>query len=72
MMRKEIFVQLILDFKNQQLPDLIPRKFKVDLDIPIKRAITILGPRRSGKTYYLYSLIKDLLKEGIKKRIFCI
>lgn len=72
MMRKEIFAQLILDFKNQQLPDLIPRKLKVDLDTPIKRAITILGPRRSGKTYYLYSLIKDLLKEGIKKRIFCI
>jgi hypothetical protein len=66
-MKKEVFAQLILDFKNQQLPSIIPRELKVDLNIPIKRAITILGPRRSGKTYYLYSLIKDLLKEGIKK-----
>ena len=67
MVKKETLAQIILDFQKQSLPDLIERELKVDLDIPLKRAITILGPRRSGKTYYLYSLIKKLLLKGISK-----
>ncbi|MBU4299212.1 ATP-binding protein [Patescibacteria group bacterium] len=67
MVRKETLAQIILDFQKDDLPELIERELGVDLEIPIKRAITILGPRRSGKTYYLYSLIKNLLKKGIKK-----
>jgi len=31
------------------------------------RAIAILGPRRSGKTFFLYSLIKKLIRKGIEK-----
>lgn len=73
MINKDVLGQIIADFKENSLPDLIPRKLKVDLDIPIKRAITIMGPRRSGKTYYLYSLIKELLNQGIgKERILYI
>lgn len=73
MINRDVLGQIIADFKENSLPDLIPRKLKVDLDIPIKRAITIMGPRRSGKTYYLYSLIKELLNQGIgKERILYI
>ena len=68
MIKKEIFAQIILDFQKEDLPGLIPRELEVDLEIPIKRAIAILGPRRSGKTYYLYYLIKKLLKKGVKKK----
>lgn len=73
MINRDVLGQIIADFKENILPDLIYRKLKVDLDIPIKRAITIMGPRRSGKTYYLYSLIKELLNQGIgKERILYI
>ena len=67
MINKEILAQIILDFQKNSLPELIDRELQVDLEIPLKRAIVILGPRRSGKTYYLYSLIKKLIKNGIKK-----
>ncbi len=67
MIEKEKIAQIILDFQKADLPQLIERELKVNLEIPIKRAIMILGPRRSGKTYYLYFLIKKLLEQGIKK-----
>lgn len=67
MISKEIFGQIILDFQKEELPEVIERDLQVDLKMPIKRAIAILGPRRSGKTYYFYSLIKKLLTEGINK-----
>jgi len=67
MIKKDIFAQIILDFQKENLPDLIERDLKIELEIPIKRAIAILGPRRTGKTYYLYSLIKKLLEKGIEK-----
>ena len=67
MINKEILARIILDFNKIKLPDIIERDLKINLEIPIKRAIAILGPRRSGKTYYLYSLINKLQKKGIKR-----
>lgn len=67
MTKKEIISQIILDFQKENLPELIERELRIDLEIPLKRATVILGPRRSGKTYYLYFLIKRLLKKGISK-----
>ena len=68
MLKKETLAQLILDFQKGDLPKLIERELEVNLEIPLRRAIAILGPRRCGKTYYLYFLIKKLLKKGIKKQ----
>lgn len=67
MIKREILAQAILDFQKRSLPDLIERELQIDLEVPIKRAITILGPRRSGKTYYIYSLIKTLVRRKIDK-----
>ena len=68
MIKKEILGQIILDFKTKHLPsNLIERDLKINLNTPLKRAITIMGPRRSGKTYYFYSIINELLNKGIAK-----
>lgn len=67
MITKTIFVEIILDYHRKELPSIISRDLEVDLEIPIKRVITIMGPRRAGKTFYLYSLIKKLLGQGIEK-----
>lgn len=67
MITKTAFAEIILDYQKKELPPIIPRDLEVDLEIPIKRAITIMGPRRAGKTFYLYSLIKKLLGQGIDK-----
>lgn len=66
MIKKEVLGQAILDFQKGRLPELIEREIKVPLKIPLKRALVIMGPRRSGKTYYLYYLIKKLLTRKIQ------
>lgn len=55
---KQIFKQVITDFRTSPLPELTARELKVPLDSG--KIITIIGPRRSGKTFYLYQLIKEI------------
>jgi len=70
MIEKETLSEIILDYRENELPSfLIKRELQKDINlkIPLQRATTILGPRRSGKTYLLYSLIKELQNRGIEK-----
>lgn len=57
-----IIKTIISDFHERTLPGKnIPRM----LDVPLNsgKIITVFGPRRTGKTYYLYSLISKLRKK---------
>lgn len=69
MIEKEILSEIILDYQKNSLPPLIERDLlnQINLEIPLNRAITILGPRRSGKTFFLYSLIKKLIQKENRK-----
>lgn len=61
---------VIKEFHESSLPNLVERKELFDfsiLDSPINKIITIIGPRRAGKTYFLYQIIKKLLEQ--KKHI---
>ena len=56
------FKSIITDFHQRKLPDPITnRKLKVPLNS--KKIISIIGPRRTGKTWYLYSIINSLTKK---------
>jgi len=52
----------------------VPEAHKRDIDVSIdsNQIITIIGPRRSGKTYFLYYLINKLLKTEPKNNILYI
>ncbi|MBI3190846.1 ATP-binding protein [archaeon] len=66
MINRDTWVRIIKDFHEFRMPDMVTR----DIDIhepPIKRAVCIIGPRRSGKTYFIFQTIKKLLDSGIKK-----
>ncbi len=52
-MKKDVAVELIRDFHERPLPDLIQRDLKLRLPTT-KKAVTIIGPRRAGKTYFLF------------------
>jgi len=67
--KKELLGQLILDFHKGPFPPpgLIERDLQVSVEIPLKRAIAVLGPRRAGKTYYQFSLVKKLLENKVPK-----
>jgi len=57
---KETFKKLIVNFQERTFGSIVQR----DYEIPIstKKIVSLIGVRRSGKTYILYSLIKKLRK----------
>lgn len=69
MITKEKWAEIIKEFYSQELPETFERELNVPLEIPINRAISIIGPRRAGKTYLMFSLIKKLLKKHIRESI---
>ncbi len=62
-----LFKHLIADFHERKLPDeIVPR----DLELPhaLGKIQSIIGPRRAGKTTYLYSMIKQAREGGADPR----
>ncbi|MBI2507925.1 ATP-binding protein [Candidatus Woesearchaeota archaeon] len=69
MEKKELFKYLIREFHESALPELNTR----DLTVPdTRKIITLVGSRRSGKTFYFYQLIKEFLKKAPKERVIYI
>lgn len=64
-MDKQILKSVILEWQDKELPYIVPRK--IDVPLNSNKAITITGPRRSGKTYFFYQLIKRIIKLGIQR-----
>jgi predicted AAA+ superfamily ATPase len=62
---KEVIKNIILENRHSDLPKLKERKIKIPLHQNI--IISLIGARRSGKTYILYQLIAKLLTENISK-----
>ena len=65
-MLKENLKIVIKEFHESSLPELVERKELFDFSIlhsPINKVITIIGPRRAGKTYFLYQIIKKLIEK---------
>src|SRR3972149_896266 len=62
-MKKEILKEIIRDFHVTPIPSLIER----DISIPFRsgKIITLVGARRSGKTYVLFGLMDKLVEAGI-------
>ncbi len=68
MINREIWIRIIKDFQDFKLPELVERDIKL-IEPPIKRVISIIGPRRTGKTFLLFQTINKLLKNIEKNRI---
>ena len=61
----EDFKYAITLWNGLEIPDLIERDVKIDLDS--NKVIAIAGVRRSGKTYVMFQCINSLLKRGLKR-----
>jgi len=55
---KEIFKKLIINFQERTFSRIVERDYDVPLDT--KKIVSLIGVRRSGKTYILFSLIEKL------------
>jgi predicted AAA+ superfamily ATPase len=67
MIKRDTWIRIIKDFKDFTLPRIIEREKVIRTEIPIKRVISVIGPRRAGKTYFMFQQIGKLLNEGIEK-----
>ena len=62
---KEALKKIIQEFQEAERPHLVRRDRPVDLSVP--KTLSLVGPRRSGKTYFFFQLIGDLIAKGIAK-----
>ena len=63
-MIKEEIKNYLINFQKNELPTLIERELEIG---KIKKIKSIIGPRRAGKTFFMYQEIKRLRESGIKK-----
>ena len=61
----QVLKTIIKDFHLRSLPPFKQRHLEVPLDLD--KIITIIGPRRAGKTWYLFQLMANLEKSGVKR-----
>ena len=59
-MKKNIWKRLIIDSQEKDLSHVIPRNLAIPTEV--NKIISLIGVRRGGKTYLLYSLIHQLRK----------
>lgn len=65
---KDVFKQLLLEFAEFDIPMGVRRDLSIpELPPEVRKALTFIGMRRSGKTWLLYQNIHDLLKQGIPR-----
>lgn len=66
-MMKEIFKKLIVDSQERVFTNIIERDYNIPADTG--KIVSLIGVRRSGKTFMLYSLIEQLRKNVSQENI---
>ena len=64
-MKQDALLTIVAEWLEEwEMPPLVPRQ-RPDVEASdLKRILAIVGPRRSGKTYFMYQLIGSLLQGG--------
>ena len=65
-MNKDTIKKIIIEFHESELPEMIQRDSRIN--IKTNKIITLIGPRRSGKTFFLYNIIKLLENTDVEKK----
>jgi len=66
MKKKDIIKSIIVEFHSWDLPSVIDRE--IELPLNSNKIISVVGSRRSGKTYLIFKTIEKLLELGINKK----
>lgn len=64
-MTLDLLKEIILDFQEAQLPTGVPRR--LETKALAGKATALIGPRRSGKSTYLFQLAEKLARAGVPK-----
>jgi len=68
MIANSVWGEVIKDFQEKELPELVERDIEYPLSMPLKRAVVLIGPRRAGKTYSMFQAIKKLIDGDVSKK----
>ena len=64
-MKRDALLAIIAEWLEEwEIPSLVPRNQQAIEPADLKRILAIVGPRRAGKTYFMYQLIQSLLQSG--------
>ncbi len=63
MNREETISQILMDYINIDVEG-VERELEVPEKIPVNKAVTIIGPRRAGKTFYILQRFSRLRRAG--------
>lgn len=67
--KRDTLITILAEWLEEgELPALVLRNQPTIEPENLKRILAIVGPRRAGKTYYMYQIIKSLLKSGKYKK----
>ena len=64
-MNKETIKFILSDFHEKSLPEAFNRSLELPLDVD--KIVTLIGIRRSGKTYLMYRTMQRLIDNGVDK-----
>ena len=68
MLSEDVVARMIRDFHEEEAKDpLYDREAELPTELKLSRAMSVIGPRRSGKSYLLLLVIRKLLGNGIDK-----
>ncbi len=67
-MEKDLVKKILLEFEEKALPKIVERELELPNELftsVIRKAVIITGPRRAGKTFYLYQISGRLKGKNI-------
>jgi hypothetical protein len=67
--KKTAFKQIIKEFHEKELPQTYSRELKI---ADTRKIVSLIGSRRSGKTFYFYELMKNIRKHADNSQILYI
>jgi len=64
-MKRDVLLAIIAEWLEEwEMPSLVSRNQPAIDPADLKRILAIVGPRRSGKTFFMYQIIQSLLQGG--------
>ena len=67
MIDRQNLIKVLSEWQLSDPPETKPRDMNIPLNLDL--IISIVGPRRAGKTFLMYDLIRKLLKDFPKNNI---
>ncbi|MBW2341951.1 MAG: AAA family ATPase, partial [Deltaproteobacteria bacterium] len=67
--RKDVLLTVVAEWLEEgEIPPLVSRNRHTIDPESLDRILAVVGPRRAGKTYFMYQLIQSLLQGGRHKK----